>query len=338
MTGSQTIGVIVPVHNGQRTIQRCLSALLRSHCHVDRMIVVDDASSDDSGKLARDMGVEVIQTSDRPLGPAHARNLAARQINTDILVFVDSDVEVDADAIGQLIEPLHTDHRIVATFGSYDDHPDCRRVAALYANLRHHCTHQASTSEAETFWAGLGAIRRNTFLAMGGFDESFTIPSIEDVELGVRLRQAGHQLRTIPSAQGKHLKDWTLKQLWLTDLFARAFPWSMLMMKADGPRGTLNAATDQKIAAMLAPLIVLTALLGIFFSNLWWLVTAACTAGWIVPNRSLFRLLFRRGGLRGLFGGMALHWIYYIYATFSLGSVWLYSRWQSADRLLRRST
>jgi len=337
MTGDQTVGVIVPVHNGQETIQRCLSALLRSDHRVDRIIVVDDGSSDDSGELAREMGLEVMQTAERPLGPAHARNLAARQIDTDIIVFVDSDVEVDIEAVRQLTEPLESDPQVAATFGSYDDHPDSTRVAALYANLRHHCTHQASEGEAETFWAGLGAIRREIFLAMGGFDENFTSPSIEDIELGVRLRQAGHHIRTIPGAQGKHLKDWTLTQLWRTDVFGRALPWSWLMMEADGPRGTLNASVDQKIAAMLALIMALTALLGIFVDHQWWLVTAICTVGWIAPNRSLFRLLFRRGGLRGLLGGMVLHWIYYFYATFSLGWVWLHSRWRSANRPSRQS-
>ena len=335
MAGDETVGVIVPVYNGQRTIARCLSALVQSDQVVPRIIVVDDNSSDDSGALALEMGVDVIRTPDGPLGPAHARNLAAKEIDTDIIVFVDSDVEVHPDAIRLLVEPLGTDPPIAATFGSYDDQPGCTRVAALYVNLRHYCTHQANAGVAETFWAGLGAVRRETFLAMGGFDESFTVPSIEDVELGVRLRRAGHQLRTIPAAQGKHLKDWTLTQLWLTDVFARAIPWSSLMMEADGVRGTLNAANDQKIAAMLAPLIGLTAILGLLTSNYWWVATVICMIGWVVPNRKLFRLLFQRGGLRALLGGMALHWIYYIYATSSLVCVSLYSRLRSADRLLR---
>lgn len=329
MTGDQTVGVIVPVHNGQETIQRCLSALLRSERHVDQIIVVDDGSTDDSGELAREMGVEVMRTVDRPLGPALARNLAASQIDTDIIVFVDSDVEVDNDALRQLIEPLEADSPIAATFGSYDDHPDCTRVAALYANLRHHCTHQASEGEAETFWAGLGAIRREAFLSIGGFDESFTSPSIEDVELGVRLRQAGHQIRTIPNAQGKHLKNWTLTQLWRTDVFDRALPWARLMMEADGLRGKLNASADQKIAAMLAPLMLLTVMLGFFFGKHWWLATVLGTVGWFALNGSLFRLLFRRGGPRAMVGGVVLHWIYYHYAAFSLGWVWFHSRWRS---------
>lgn len=337
MTGNQTVGVIVPVYNGQQTIGRCLSALLRSERVVQRIIVVDDGSSDNSGELAREMGVEVMRTGDGPRGPAHARNLAARQIDTDIIVFVDSDVEVDAGALRKLIEPLEAEPPIAATFGSYDDHPDCTRVAALYANLRHHCTHQAHEGEAETFWAGLGAIRRETLLAIGGFDESFTPPSIEDVELGVRLREAGHHIRTIPDAQGKHLKNWTLKQLWRTDVFGRALPWSRLMMEDHGPRGKLNASTDQKIAAMLAPLMLLTVMLGFFFGKYWWLVTALGTAGWLALNGSLFRLLFRRGGLRAMAGGVVLHWIYYHYAAFTLGCVWLQSRWRSADRLMRRS-
>jgi len=327
MSGDQTIGVIVPVHNGQHTIERCVAALSQSARPIDRVIVVDDGSTDNSGQLARDLGVDVIRTGDRPQGPGHARNVAGREIDTDLIVFVDSDVEVHPSAVTRLVEPLESNSQIAATFGSYDDDPDCRRVAAVYANLRHHCAHQGVDHEAETFWAGLGAIRRESFAALGGFDESFTPPSIEDVELGVRLRQVGGHIWTIHDALGKHLKNWTLMQLWRTDIFGRAVPWARLIVEPHGPCGKLNAATDQKIAAVLAVLMPATALLAIAIDSGWWLATLVCTMAWIAINRSLFGLLFRRGGLRALVGGMALHWFYYCYASCSYAYVWLDYRW-----------
>ena len=66
---------------------------------------------------------------------------------------------------------------------------------------------------------------------MGGFDERrFVHPSIEDVELGARLVAAGGKIRLVPEAQGKHCKDWTLLQVWRTDILRRAYPWSCLLM------------------------------------------------------------------------------------------------------------
>lgn len=332
MTGDKTIGVVVPVYNGSETICRCITGLLRSNRRIDRIIVVDDGSTDGSGELARQLGVEVMRTADRPCGPSHARNVAAQQLSTDLIVFVDSDVVVDPQAVGRLTAVLEEDPDIAATFGSYDDDPDCDRVAALYANLRHHCAHQGVDREAETFWAGLGAIRRDAFQALDGFDESFAPPSIEDVELGVRLRQAGGHIRTIHEALGKHLKNWTLTQLWRTDIFGRAIPWARLIVEPHGPRGKLNAAADQKLAAILAILMAVTALSGALFGSRWWLATAFCTVCWMGVNRSLFRLLLRRGGLRGVLGGMLLHWVYYFYASFSYGYVWLHYQWQHPPR------
>ena len=71
-----------------------------------------------------------------------------------------------------------------------------------------------------TFWAGLGAIRRRAFLAAGGFDElRFPEPSIEDIELGMRLAADGAWIELDPSLQATHLKQWPLLRMLRTDLF-----------------------------------------------------------------------------------------------------------------------
>ena len=60
-----------------------------------------------------------------------------------------------------------------------------------------------SAGDATTFWAGLGAIQRTAFLEAGGFDaEQYRAPSIEDVELGLRLAAAGARIRLDPSVRG----------------------------------------------------------------------------------------------------------------------------------------
>src|SRR5205807_8681242 len=62
-----------------------------------------------------------------------------------------------------------------------------------------------------TFWAGLGAVRRDAFEAVGGFDaERYLVPSVEDIDLGARLATTGHRIELDPAVQGTHLKAWSL--------------------------------------------------------------------------------------------------------------------------------
>src|SRR5947207_1321887 len=83
---------------------------------------------------------------------------------------------------------------LTALIGSYDESPLSAGFVSQYRNLLHCYTHQNGRREASTFWAGCGAMRRDRFVHHAGFDERYRYPSIEDIELGVRLRQAGERI------------------------------------------------------------------------------------------------------------------------------------------------
>ena len=78
--------------------------------------------------------------------------------------------------------------------------------------------------DASTFWSACDAIRRNVFMAMKNFDEGYDQPSIEDIELGYRLKQTGHKIRLCKGLQIKHLKRWNIVSLLKSDFFDRALP------------------------------------------------------------------------------------------------------------------
>lgn len=325
-------GVVVPVHNGEATLHRCLSAI-RRNCPDIQIIVADDASSDRSAEIARQHGATVVRTGDEAIGPAAARNLAAETLAADVVVFIDSDVELAPDTIDRLVAPLGDnadDHtgRIVASFGSYDDAPDSSNAASLYANLRHHHLHQTSLREAETFWAGCGAMLLSVFREAGGFDEGFAKPSIEDIELGMRLRQQGYHIRSIPEAQAKHLKNWNLGTLWRTDVVYRALPWSKLMLCGKGLTRDLNTSLSQRMSAVLIYAAVAALTVAIILGSTTAALLSGVTVGvWYALNRSLFRLLWRRGRFKGLIAGSMLHACYYVYASATLAFVWLTKNW-----------
>ena len=324
-----TISVIVPVFNGADTLERCLSALQYSDLPIDELIVVDDGSTDGSDSLAKRRGAKIVAIPGGPSGPARARNVAAAQAAGDILVFVDADVEVQPSSLRRLLAPLMREQAVVACFGSYDDQPAEIDVVSLYANLRHHHVHQHSGKSVQTFWAGCGAIRRSAFEAVGGFDEGYRRPSIEDIELGQRLAKAGGEIRVIADAQAKHLKRWRLRSLWRTELWQRALPWSRLMARQGTVPASLNTSWPQRMAAAAA-LSALLAIIASPFAPLYCCVAfLSAMMMWGGLNYGLMRILFRRGGLPALLGGGALHFAYSLYGPAILVLVLVHARWLS---------
>src|SRR5688500_9787763 len=94
-----SLSVVIPVRNGGDTLLECLEALTASTRRPDEVIVVDDASTDASGQIARRFGAQVLEFQDRPHGPASARNRGAAAAWGDILVFIDADILLHPEAL-----------------------------------------------------------------------------------------------------------------------------------------------------------------------------------------------------------------------------------------------
>ena len=251
--------VVVPAHQAEKTLPLCLTALISCGFANDEILIVDDGSTDATGRIAEESGVRMIR-NETPQRPARARNRGAEASECDVLVFVDSDVVVQPD-FRDLLEHYFKDPDLDAVIGSYDAEPGGPVVSA-YRNLLHHVTHQASAGLTQTFWSGIGAIRRTAFEKAGGFDPAWE--DIEDVELGLRVTAAGGTILLDPHMQGKHLKIWTLRSMFKTDLFGRAVPWSRLLVSKRLQLGALNTAWPHRVSVAA----ILTGLIGLLIALL----------------------------------------------------------------------
>ena len=321
-----TISVIMPVYNGGRFITQSLPPLIEMQRsgEIDEVIVADDGSTDRSASMAAEMGAHVVSTGNRS-GPGAARNKAAQVAKGEIVWFVDADVVVHPDAAAHVKRAL-ANSDFVAVFGSYDDTPPARNFASQYKNLIHHYYHHKGDRDASTFWAGCGAVRKEAFLEVGGFDvDRYPHPSIEDIELGYRFRARGQRILLDSELQGTHLKVWSFVGVIHTDIFCRAVPWARLMVNQSGLLDDLNVSKVERLRGVLAGVAFLAVMAALFGVAPWWSAPLAFAAA-VFANWDLFTFLYRREGVPFALGALLFHQLYYLYSGAVLAWYWLGAR------------
>ena len=277
------LSVIVPATNAPETLARCRSAIEVASRATDELVVVDgpaDASA------------------------AEARNLGARRAQGDVLVFVDSDVEVHPSSLNAIRAAFEGDPSLAAVFGSYDDEPGAPGLVSSFRNLLHHHVHHAAPGPATTFWTGLGAVRRTAFDAVGGFDES--IDYMEDIDLGMRLSAATERIVLDPRIQGKHLKPWSIRSMLVTDFARRGIPWVALLLRHRRSTSTLNLGWSHRLSAVAS--FVAFASTALRRPQ----AAVAAAAALVALNFGFYRLLWRKQGPLAAALGVPLHALHHL--------------------------
>lgn len=223
MTAVPQCAVIIPSFNGAHLLSACLEALLAhpsEHCEW-RVIVVDDASSDRTVERFRsyDERVTVI-ARERNGGFGKACNEGARAaLDADHLVFLNNDTVVLPGWLDALVEAA-SEHPDAAAIGSKLLYPDGTVQHAgvaighdrwphhLYAGFpgEHPAVNRPKRVVAAT--AACLLVRRAEFEDAGGFDTAF-LNGYEDIDLCLRLGEAGREVRYCPRSVLYHLESVT---------------------------------------------------------------------------------------------------------------------------------
>lgn len=316
---SLKISVIMPAYNAAHYLEVSLPPLIamRQRGEIEEVLVIDDCSPDPSNiAVAEKLGAVVIRMPKNG-GPGAARNHAAAMTTGDILWLVDADV-VAHETGAAVLKRAFADSEVAAVFGSYDRNPPADNFASQYKNLVHRYYHQRGREDSDTFWSGCGAIRRSIYLELGGFDGArYGRPSIEDIEFGHRMRQAGWKIRLAHDLLGTHLKRWTLAEVVRTDIFQRAVPWSHLILSGRGMSNDLNVSGAERLKAIVAGLWSLS-LFVCLIPPLWpWAPTAFGTLTALVAylNRDLLSFFNGNRGVAFALKAAAYHQFYYLYSA-----------------------
>jgi GT2 family glycosyltransferase len=294
-------------------LEECLDGVARLNPPPGKVLVAVDGRCQRIAEAAKAHGFDVLELENAP-GVSSTRNAGAAKVATPFVAFLDSDVVPKVEFVSKAFAALASQPGAVAAFGSYDDSPAAPGLISRYRNLLHHFTHQHGNRDAQTFWAACGICDAAVFRDAGGFDDCYRLPSIEDIELGYRLRRASHRIALDPKWQIKHLKKWTWRDLVFTDIDRRAIPWTLLLLREGRLDNDLNIDTRSRRSALLV-VGGLAALPAAWISPWFLSIPLVCLGGAIFLNRRFYRFLAQKGGWGFAAGAIPLHLFYFLAAT-----------------------
>jgi len=218
-TGKLNFSVIIPNHNGKNTLDEALDSIFQAGDASIEVIIVDDASTDDSRTIAGQYPVRWI-AHDRCRGAASARNTGAGAASGEILVFTDTDVILPPETF-KILEEHYSNPKTDGVIGLLRPITRYENLCSQYKNFYMHSTYMKLPEEVTVFYTSIASIRREVFLTCGEFDEAYRSASIEDMEFGVRVTGKGYRILIDKRLQVDHIRHYTLLSLLRTG-FARA--------------------------------------------------------------------------------------------------------------------
>jgi glycosyltransferase involved in cell wall biosynthesis len=311
------VSVIIPAHDAAPTLRACVMSVMGGTLVPHEVIVVDDASGDETPSLMRELQAEYPETlvyirSPINRGPAAARNLGTAKASGGFFFFLDADTWLDPSALERFVETIAD---CDAVCGVYSPDPLNRGAVPRYkATVDHFHFSRAGVIDYDGFSGYCAGVRAEAFRAIGGFDESLAAgQDYENEDFGYRLSEA-HRTLINPGIMARHhFPDGaTLTRLY----FRRVSQWAQLFWK----RRRFESAGDATASTGLATLAILGAVIGLAAAPfVGFLPSLAMLALWALGYGRLFVWVLRHKA-RDL--PITVLLAAYFSLVISLGAVW----------------
>ncbi|MFK4194188.1 bifunctional polysaccharide deacetylase/glycosyltransferase family 2 protein [Streptomyces sp. NPDC033754] len=277
---TEPVSILVPAYNEEAGIEATVRSLLASTYGAIQVVVVDDGSSDRTFEIAESIDDPRVMVVRQPnAGKAAALNTGLAWAHHDIVVMIDGDTVFEPDAVRRLVQPL-ADPRVGAVSGNTKV-GNRQGVLGRWQHLEYVIGFNLDRRMYDvlecmpTVPGAIGAFRRDALAGVGGVSEDTLA---EDTDLTMALCRAGWRVVYEESAIAWTEAPSTVRQLW-----KQRYRWCYGTLQAMwkhrravvergqsgklGRRGLLYLLLFQTVLPLLAPLVDVFAVYGLFFQD-----------------------------------------------------------------------
>lgn len=333
------LSVIIPYYNAPEKLMRLLEALEKSRKAPPFEVIIVDDGSDKQFTVNRSPFTEKKKTNLRAVnytlriirlkmncGPAVARNRGVRAAKGTFVVFLDGDVEVFPDTLQEIARVFTDDPDVVALTGVWVKE---QKSTAFFPNFKalrdwsYWINERDKSGYYFLFSTRIAAIKRAVFLRLGGFDEEYPAPLVEDIELTYRIARR-YAIIFAPRVRVRH----EFEEFWpiAKKYFLRAYYWTKLYQrrkKFDPVATTLTEAvtTVSGVGVVFFSVVFLISYLGNlgYLGYLWGLLGSAVVLHFFFIRKFL-AFVYREKGIsfavKSFFTGLILYCFIFAGAVF----------------------
>ncbi len=222
------LSLIIPYFNSPENLHRLLQSIRHSkHAPSYEVIIVDDGSKE---PLKGTYGDKIVRLPSNK-GPAIARNRGVEKAKGEFVVFLDGDVTVFPDTLAQIAKVFREDPDVVALTGVWVKEQKSTDFFPNFKALRdwsYWINERDKSGYYFLFSTRIASIKRTVFLRLGGFNEMYPAPLVEDIELTYRIARR-YAIIFAPQVRVRHEFEsfWPIAKKY----FLRAYYWTKLYTK-----------------------------------------------------------------------------------------------------------
>ena len=259
------ISIVIPTYNSSRFMPALLESIFTQTIEDMEVIIVDDCSTDNTIEVLKNYPVRIVQM-EKNGGPARARNRGVREAKGDIIFFLDSDVIVMDGTVREVMEYFHRSDSAQCVIGVCTTEPLNKGFVPRYmAMFEYIHLLGARDNRVSVFAPRCGAIKKDLFLKVGGYDESYKGADVEDFELARRINKTDSIILN-PNMRVRHQFVNNFGEA-VKNYFKRAVMWIHLFLKDRQLDNAGPTAPSNGIAAVCSFFSFLTLFLVPFSST-----------------------------------------------------------------------